>query len=774
MIPQKQLKSLLIISMLLLCSVGAFSQQIELTFENAEIVDQGSFFTYEVDVFIASDSDFKLGSGQVYLNYNTAAFGNSVFTNGNITISQPDGSILGQVFGFPAYRDFITNDNTPSRVSFAFQQGVSSGTIPSDNVTSTPTQLFHMSMVMVDNMVDPGVCYESGDLFDDQFFTACGPAAVGFPNCTDNPGTQITNDNFDCSGAAPAGCQAVTTWNGSSWDNGAPSATKNAIIDGYYETADTGSQVSFTACSLLVTDTGVLIIGDGDYVTVENDITTQASGGGLVGAIVVQPGASLVQVNDDAEVVNGGEIYVYTEYTGLNNRDFVIAGSPFNIIARDDVNFIDFIQFRHHNTNNFTPNAAVAAFDPLATNFADEEGDNWLNHTGVINPGEGYLMMPQTSPTVPDNQSYTFIYRGFSSTNNATLNNGVINFDVIFGDDQNDSPNILANPYASPIDADLLTAQNSALFDTYFFWEHISAPSAAYPGYNGSNYDMGDISMYSPGSGGVAAANGGAIPDKYIAVGEGFAVKAKASGTAVFNNSMRVNNASSFKSAPLGKDRIWLNVTDESYALASQTLIAFVEGATVAYESFYDATRLATPVSLYSVLNTGEELAIQGRQAFEINDEVALGFRSQIAENNLFTISIAQLEAYLMDETVAVFLKDQYTGTVTNLSERNYSFNSNSGTYNDRFVLFFQEKVLDVDSVASSDFGIYPNPSSGIFNLETGNAQVEKVELLDLNGRTIMTFQAQKSYNVGYLETAVYFVRIYTDQGMQIKRLIKN
>lgn len=766
------LKKCLFLLVLLLSSAG-FAQQITLSIENAEIVDQGTFFTYEADVYIVTDSDFKLGKGQLYLNYNTAAFGENVFTNGNFTATQPDGSILGQTFGFPAYSPFITNDNTSSRVSFAWIQAVSSGTITADNVTATPTQLFHFSMVMADETVDPGVCFQSGGVYEDLIETACGPDSFGFPDCGAFPGTDITDDLFDCSNATPQGCFDSTTWSSGSWSNGVPDSSKTAIIDGFYETAPTGAEVSFTACSLEITPNGVLIISDGDYVQIENDIHVQASGT-VYGALVVRPEGSLVQVNDDAEVINDAEIYVYRDYDGLNNRDFVIAGSPFDIITREDDEFIDMIQFRNHSTANFTPNAAVAAFDPLATNFADDDGNNWQAHTGVITPGEGYLVMPQTSPTVADNQNYTFIYYGFAATNGATLNNGVINFDVVFGDDQNDSPNMLANPYASAIDADLLTAANSALFDTYYFWEHLSSPSDAYPGYNGSNYDMGDISMYTPGSGGVAAANGGDIPDQYIAAGEGFGVKAKAAGTAFFNNSMRVTgNNAGFKSTPLGKDRIWLSVQNEAYRLGSQTLVAFVDGASESYDSFYDAARLATPVSFYSVLYTGEELAIQGRQAFDIDDTVALGFRSQIEENSAFTVSIVQMETFLIDDSIVVLLEDNYKGTITNLSEGDYTFTSGAGTFNDRFQLIFQERVLNVNSPQEIEFSLYPNPTDGMFSLQTGNAQVEKVEIVDLNGRIVMSFQAQESYNISYMEAAVYFVRVYTDQGVQMKRLIK-
>jgi len=163
-----------------------------------------------VDVYITSSEAFKLGSGQFYLNYNTLAFGENISTNGNIVYSQPAGSILGEVSGFPVYKDFIQNDNTSSRVSLSFQQGVSSGTIVSENVTTSAKLLCHIQIKYSDSSLDPEVCFETDPVFLDQFFTACGPTGSGFPDCSNHPGTQIFNDTFDCSGAA-LGTLSTTT-----------------------------------------------------------------------------------------------------------------------------------------------------------------------------------------------------------------------------------------------------------------------------------------------------------------------------------------------------------------------------------------------------------------------------------------------------------------------------------------------------------------------------------------------------------------------------------
>ncbi|MEM9525789.1 MAG: T9SS type A sorting domain-containing protein [Bacteroidota bacterium] len=156
------------------------------------------------DVTLASTAPFKLGSGLLYFNYNNTAFGPNVVANGRMTVSYPDGAVLGQVAGFSVYRDFIQNDNTDSRFAFSFQQGLSAGSIPENNITATPAVLFRVTIAYEaggENLPDD-ICFESSDVFDDQFFTACGPDGLGFPDCFNSPGVQLTEDNFSCGTAA--------------------------------------------------------------------------------------------------------------------------------------------------------------------------------------------------------------------------------------------------------------------------------------------------------------------------------------------------------------------------------------------------------------------------------------------------------------------------------------------------------------------------------------------------------------------------------------------
>ncbi|MEM6725683.1 MAG: T9SS type A sorting domain-containing protein, partial [Bacteroidota bacterium] len=154
------------------------------------------------NVVLSSDTPFKLGSGQLYFNFNTDAFGEWVKNNGRVNINLPDGSVLAQKYlGFlDVYNTFITNDNTNNRFSFSWQQASSAGAIETENITNTPAILFQVVLDFA-----PGgageiddICFETGDLFDDQTFTACGPNTPGVATCLDSPGTQLTSDNFAC------------------------------------------------------------------------------------------------------------------------------------------------------------------------------------------------------------------------------------------------------------------------------------------------------------------------------------------------------------------------------------------------------------------------------------------------------------------------------------------------------------------------------------------------------------------------------------------------
>lgn len=201
------MKNNLLLAMGLLGIMFVQSQNITLSIENAQITNDGSDDYYEADIMIAADTDYVQGSGQFFLDYNTAAFGTSIQGSGAITFERPLTAILGtQTFAVDNYNSFVVNDNTTSKVSFLWQQFWSEGTIGGANVTATPTVLVHLKIRYIDSNEATNLCFDttSNPAFDDQFFTACGPVTgPAGADCGGEPGIQIMNFTPDCTNAEP-------------------------------------------------------------------------------------------------------------------------------------------------------------------------------------------------------------------------------------------------------------------------------------------------------------------------------------------------------------------------------------------------------------------------------------------------------------------------------------------------------------------------------------------------------------------------------------------
>ncbi len=200
--------------LLFTCLFGIISlqaQDITFTFDNAIITTDGVNDFYEVDIMIESTADFIVGSGLLYFNYNNAAFGTNISDGGTVEVTYPSpdyicGDLDAVVLAIAVYGPFVQNDNTSSRFAFSFQQAFGSGAMAGNNVTSTPAKLFHLKIQYVDSAIDPMITFEGNSPFDDQFFTACGPVAVGLApaDCSNEPGMQLLNDTFDSSASTPA------------------------------------------------------------------------------------------------------------------------------------------------------------------------------------------------------------------------------------------------------------------------------------------------------------------------------------------------------------------------------------------------------------------------------------------------------------------------------------------------------------------------------------------------------------------------------------------
>lgn len=139
----------------------------------------------------------------------------------------------------------------------------------------------------------------------------------------------------------------------------------------------------------------------------------------------------------------------------------------------------------------------------------------------------------------------------------------------------------------------------------------------------------------------------------------------------------------------------------------------------------------------------------------------------------------------------------QWTGTNTNLLEYSYLLNSFTNESNIIFRFVFhsdytvtQEGVIIDDFVidgllSNEDFTInsivvYPNPTEGIFTLSYGNLKPQQIDVFDVTGKKLLTLlesyisENQMQFNITTASSGIYFVKISSNEGQLVKRIIKN
>jgi hypothetical protein len=223
---------------------------------------------------------------------------------------------------------------------------------------------------------------------------------------------------------------------------------------------------------------------------------------------------------------------------------------------------------------------------------------------------------------------------------------------------------------------------------------------------------------------------------------------------------------------------LWLRVQDLSYGEASNALVGFTSTATEGVDAKYDSQVIENAVSLYSYIDEDYSTAytIQGREEFSIGATVQLGFSTVIEEELDYSISLSDFDGAAWEQAY-VYLVDNETGVVTNLNIEDYRFTATEGTYENRFLLRFQHRVLGTGASALSNVSIYPNPTSRFLNISSPDSMIKSVSIVDLRGRTVMDLNdivdTNTSIDVSLLRSAVYFAKIQTELGAAEIKFIK-
>ncbi len=183
-----------------------------------------------------------------------------------------------------------------------------------------------------------------------------------------------------------------------------------------------------------------------------------------------------------------------------------------------------------------------------------------------------------------------------------------------------------------------------------------------------------------------------------------------------------------------GTHRIWLNLTSDQ-GIFKQLLIGYTAGATNGWDVNFDAISLDAykPADFYSV-NENRKLAIQGRAVpLDPADTVPLGYRALFAGN--LKISIDHADGDLTNADV--YIQDKETGTIHNLRFGPYSFSTLSGTFNNRFVLRYTDKNLDVDEFKTHSENFTAVSKDQTIILNSAESTLREVSVFDISGKLL-------------------------------------
>lgn len=496
--------------------------------------------------------------------------------------------------------------------------------------------------------------------------------------------------------------ELTSTWDGTTWSNGQPTSGVKAILDADY---NTGTQGNLLGCKCQINSGKTLTIDPDTYSIIESDLQSS-------GAIVVENTGSLVQRNDFA--VNSGSLIVKRTTAPMKLYDYTYWSSPVGGQTLTDL-------------SPQTSPDRYYAFNPTSGNWQFTLGST------VMAPGKGYIVR---SP-----ESFTATPAVYNAQFAGSNNNGFIQTPIAIGAS---TWNLIGNPYASAIDADTFLgfSSNIGLINgTIYLWTH-NTPFA------NNVYTINDYAVYNALGGiGTAAVNLGVnntIPTGKIASGQGFFVQGLANGNATFNNTMRVagNNGEFFRNqtvanseSGLERSRIWLNISNTQGAF-KQTLVGYVQNATNELDRDFDGTTLnaGNVVNFYSLCQD-QMLAIQGRALpFDENDTIPLGYSSTLAGQ--FNISLENFDG-VFNGLTGIYLEDNQLNLIHNLKTAPYTFTTQTGTFNSRFVLRFTDQTLgnsdfneEVDWVMSSQ-----NKQLTLFS---ARENIVSVTVYDLLGRSLL------------------------------------
>jgi len=175
------------------------------------------------------------------------------------------------------------------------------------------------------------------------------------------------------------------------------------------------------------------------------------------------------------------------------------------------------------------------------------------------------------------------------------------------------------------------------------------------------------------------------------------------------------------------------------------------------YSNFKSATALQTDINMYYSWRS-DTFSVGNFSPGKLDYILYTG--SVLNEEKSFVLQTEEMPTYRL----ALYNLDQ----------------NNTSSASDHFPIVADFSIISNLGVLDNNlnkFQIYPNPTNKILNIEIENTTFNNIELFDIYGKLIQTFEVNdtaKTINIEHLNSGIYFIQISNNKGNKItKKLIK-
>ena len=428
---------------------------------------------------------------------------------------------------------------------------------------------------------------------------------------------------------------------------------------------------------------------------------------------------------------------------------------------------------------------------------------DWVSYspTTQLNPGVGYIH----KGTGNTGATQDYIFEG--KPNNGTV---LIAANDVDGDSANESEpdvtlttTLVGNPYPSAIDAHQFIDDNEDVIDgTLYLWEQWAGDSHYISEYEGGYAIINKMAkirayQFEGLSGGNNGSQDGTLtPTQYISVGQAFFTEVINDGHIEFNNGQRIYKKQSngesifFRTANTETEDNADSETVEDImqklhlkfeadnGFSREMVIGFSDFTSESFDYSYDGKMTDVQANDFYTLFEGSSMVTQAYSAITSDKVVPLIYKS--SDQQICTISATDFEDF--DTSQAVYLRDNYENSYTDIRNSDYSFVSEPGSFTNRFDIVFQnEYTLSISESQLNDVQVYVNNKERKLFINGLVSGAKSVSLINMLGQTISQYhnkdqqELSNGIDISKVSTGTYIVKIENQNNQWItKKVIVN